>query len=51
MKYNITAQRNTVGHKKGFNDTTYISSPKGVEEAQQSANLTKVDSHESVCLR
>jgi hypothetical protein len=30
---NITAQRNTICHKKGFNETTHISSAKGVEEA------------------
>ncbi len=41
MKQNITAQRNTVGHKKGFNETTYNSSPKGMEEAWQSANCTE----------
>jgi hypothetical protein len=48
---NTTAQWNTVGHKKDFNETTYNSSPKGVEEAQQSANCMKVDSHKSVGLR
>jgi hypothetical protein len=32
-EHNITAQRNTVGHKKSFNETPYISSPKGMEEA------------------
>ncbi len=45
-----TVQRNTVGHKKGFNETTNNSSPKGVEEAQQLANCMKVDSHKSVGL-
>jgi hypothetical protein len=51
MEQNITAQQNTVGNKKGFNETTYNSSPKGVEEAWQSANCWKVDSQMSIGLR
>ncbi len=51
MDKNIIAQQNTVGHKKVSNETTYNSSPKGVKEAQQSANFTKVDSHKSIGLR
>jgi hypothetical protein len=51
MKQHRTAQQNTVGHKKGFQGTTYNISPKGVEEAGQSANCMEVDSHKRVGLR
>jgi hypothetical protein len=52
MKNNITAQRNTVGHKqKVSNKTTYDSSPKGVKGAQQSTKCMEVDSHRSFSLR
>ncbi len=37
--------------KRVSKETTYISSPKGMEEAWQSASFTGVDSHKSVGLR
>ncbi len=51
MKQNITGQWNTVGNKNVSNETTYNSSPKGVKEAQQSANCREDDSPGSVGLR
>ncbi len=51
MEHYMTAQQNTVGHKKISIETTYNSSPKGLEQAPQSADCMEVDSHKSVGLR
>ncbi len=51
MEKNLAAQQIIAGHKKGFNETIYISSPKDMEETWQSANFTEVDSYKSVGLR
>ncbi len=51
MKQHITAQQNTVGHKRVSNKTAYNSSPKRVEESSQPADCMEVDSHKGIGLR
>jgi hypothetical protein len=47
----LTAQRNTVDHKKGFPKNPHIFLHPKTAEARQSANLMGVDSHKSIGLR